>query len=433
MILKIIFLLLVKIIHAELIDAELIDKSSTDQYHQKSSLYAWLERRSNLRKAKSDVLVNKILSSDVSFVDSEIFIPSTLGQKNHTSSTLNNAEKRNEVVFTVAMSETFMRRDVRNFVGTLRNTGFNGDIVVGIMKNSQEDFINALIEFNTIIYLIDVECKDITSDHRMCSLKQNNKNNNHEENPVKFSINMLRYYLYKWWSIKYTNPNTMILISDFRDVFFQSNPFKYRKELWNDDKSPYDLIIFQEAHPMKTILRCPFNSGWIKSCYGKDKLYQIGTFPVSCSGITIGLRDSILIYSHIMISQLNPKIRLGKNNKSNSKSLMTNKNCISLGMDQGFHNWLIYGGILNKFMNIKKFQQGEGPVSTIGAFYQGKNALLKYNLSEWKILRGKNDQKYISNWDNLPSPVVHQADRFLESDLKDDYTKHLKIFQKFVH
>lgn len=36
-----------------------------------------------------------------------------------------------------------------------------------------------------------------------------------------FSINMIRYHLYQWWATKYSN-NALVMISDFRDVFFQS-------------------------------------------------------------------------------------------------------------------------------------------------------------------------------------------------------------------
>ena len=63
-------------------------------------------------------------------------------------------------------------------------------------------------------------------------------------------------------------------------------------------------------------------------------------------------------------------------------------------------------------MDLKIYQQGEGPVNTVGAFY-GDRAVLKFSLEEWKILRGTAPQKYIHNWNGDISPVIHQADRFL--------------------
>ena len=56
-------------------------------------------------------------------------------------------------------------------------------------------------------------------------------------------------------------------------------------------------------------------------------------------------------------------------------------------MDQGFHNWLVYSGQLDKYMDIKVYQQGEGPVNTVGAFF-GERALLKFDLKTWKVLQG---------------------------------------------
>ena len=57
-------------------------------------------------------------------------------------------------------------------------------------------------------------------------------------------------------------------------------------------------------------------------------------------------------------------------------------------MDQGFHNYLLYGGALNKVLRVKVFQQGEGAVNTVGAFFQGKRALIKRSLADWQVLAG---------------------------------------------
>ena len=45
------------------------------------------------------------------------------------------------------------------------------------------------------------------------------------------------------------------------------------------------------------------------------------------------------------------------------------KKCISAGMDQGFHNYLLYSNILNRVIDIKVFPQGEGPVNTLGTVH----------------------------------------------------------------
>jgi hypothetical protein len=40
-------------------------------------------------------------------------------------------------------------------------------------------------------------------------------------------VTLLRYYIYQLWALSYPE-STEIMLSDYRDVFFQSNPFKYK-------------------------------------------------------------------------------------------------------------------------------------------------------------------------------------------------------------
>jgi hypothetical protein len=87
-------------------------------------------------------------------------------------------------------------------------------------------------------------------------------------------------------------------------------------------------------------------------------------------------------------------------------------NCLRFGVDQGFHNVLLYSHIFTEFLDVKVFQQGEGPANILGGFF-GENKLLRAYLSEWKILRGEAPYKYVYNWNGEISPMVHQTDRFL--------------------
>ena len=73
--------------------------------------------------------------------------------------------------------------------------------------------------------------------------------------------------------------------------------------------------------------------------------------------------------------------------------------------------------------------QGDGPVNTIGAFFPGELALLKFNLTQWQILKGDGRDKYIVNWNGERSPVVHQYDRFQESDIKPHARYHFAAMQ----
>lgn len=89
-----------------------------------------------------------------------------------------------------------------------------------------------------------------------------------------------------------------------------------------------------------------------------------------------------------------------------------NKKCWGLGVDQTFHNYLLYTGTFHQLMRVKVFPQGEGPVNTLGGFF-GDSKILRASLAEWKILRGEEAYKYVYNWNGEISSVVHQLDRYL--------------------
>ena len=111
-----------------------------------------------------------------------------------------------------------------------------------------------------------------------------------------------------------------------------------------------------------------------------------------------------------MIEQVDPesRARFGINGK-----IQDSPGCVSVGMDQGFHNWLLHSGKLRKIMKVKTFYQGEGPVNTVGAFYPGWTSMFNFKLEDWGILKGSAiGEQYFANWNGDPSPVVHQADRY---------------------
>lgn len=375
-----------------------------------STLFEWHQKRAEMRAAKLTQLIGKIMLTNVP----SPFAP-TAKSPAHTT--------KGQAVFAVGMDETYMRKDARRFVTTLRNTGYTGDIVVAVDKNSQAAFIDTLHLNKCIVYVVEAECSGPETGHRVCSLRG-------EQSTAKFSINMIRYHLYRWWAMKYEEEATL-LISDFRDVFFQSNPFEYRKgDIYGRyvHAPVHDLIVYQEAHPLKSIKRCVFNAGWVRNCYGADALKSIGHHPVSCSGVSMGTRNGILAYSYLMTQHLNPRMRYAKSLNSATKEQLTNDKCVTIGMDQGFHNFLLYSGVLDKFLRVKRYQQGEGQVNTIGAFYPGKRALIKKSLKEWGLLVGNEGDLYFTNWNGDPSPVIHQSDRFDDIDLKGAETR-LRAFK----
>lgn len=133
-----------------------------------------------------------------------------------------------------------------------------------------------------------------------------------------------------------------------------------------------------------------------------------------------------------MIQQLDPKIRFQHGVQFNTTM---NENCVSAGMDQGFHNWIVYSGQLEKFMNVKIFQQGEGPVNTVGSLI-GHHSLFNFTFEDWGVLRGESPKKYFYNWNGDISPVVHQYDRIPLDQVSGGYGNHFggirRAFDRFI-
>lgn len=174
-----------------------------------------------------------------------------------------------------------MIKDAIFFAGTARKAGFTGDIVVAVLPNSNTDFLNKLKQYNVSIFLVPIECSG-RSDVR-CKF----------HNEADFPITLARHYAYQTWASKYSK-DAYIMVADFRDVLFQSNPFKNKFEDWGP--SNYDLVLFQEAHPNRVINRCPHTGGLTLGCYGKDVYRKVGPNTISSSGVIFGTRDAIIVY-----------------------------------------------------------------------------------------------------------------------------------------
>jgi hypothetical protein len=402
---------------AEKADHEALLKSHFRGRSEKADHEALLKshfrgRSSNAKKSRLVRLLDEVQQS------SQVppwFKPESWGAQQNPASA--------QAVFSAALSKDYTSLEGQMFCGTLRETGYKGDIVVAVQPDAQKSLLLQLKRCGAIVYIVRTSCSGVEPDIKCRILDPQGAPT--PTGAIDFSPNVLRYQLYQWWARQY-NSSVLeeVMVSDFADVFFQSNPFSYRT--WEWGRPHYQLALFQEPYPNKAIYRCPFNSGWVHGCYGEEALRKIGANPVICSGVVMGTRDAIVAFSSLLISQLDPHVRTGEKDSSN-------QGCLSLGMDQGLTNWMAYGGLLERFMSVKVLPQGEGPVNTIGAYYPGTRALLKHDLKAWGILQGSGSDKWIANFNGDASPCVHQADRFLGSDLQEGYMNELKVAKAVDH
>ena len=174
------------------------------------------------------------------------------------------------------------------FLPTLRQF-HTGDIVIAVGYGCPTGFFEFLQKFDVIVYDLPMRKLEGSSlvQHYFTTLPVEARN------ITALPIPILRYFVYQYWIQKYSS-SSVVLLSDFRDVFFQRSPFTYMPNLWM--KSKASLAVALEVFPNKVIRKCAFNRPWIAQCFGSAGADLIDRQVVSCSGVVMGARDATLIY-----------------------------------------------------------------------------------------------------------------------------------------
>eukprot|EP00948_MAST-09A_sp_MAST-9A-sp1_P003110 g3110.t1 len=278
---------------------------------------------------------------------------------------------------------------LKRFVRSLRNTGYMGDIVLAV-DNPSEDVQRYLYQEGVIS--VDISLDAINLDANLDSFDK---------------VRVPRFRKYQEWAQFY--PDGIMLMTDTRDVFFQSHPFPSEIEniffpRTNSDSPPQssiELAFFEEDSRM-TIAKCKYNRDWVISCWGEDMLEKIGSNPILCSGTIYATAKGIMRYTTAMLEEANTMYAspAGVSQKEGQHG----KACRN---DQAYHNVLFYTGKFSRLdseshSNIKVFSQGNGVVNTLGYVIALGDSPL-------------DSEGFVVQSDGITrSPVVHQYDRNLE-------------------
>ena len=150
--------------------------------------------------------------------ESDTFKPSPWSAM-HTEST--------NAIFTMAMKQgqsdyksCSSPNDFILFLGTARKV-FDGDIVIAVDASLVTIEIKAiLIHYKAVVYEIPQD---------LCAKETRSIFCGSQDERVPASV--FRYFFYEKWASAY-NENVLLLLADFRDILFQSNPFEYRQSEW---------------------------------------------------------------------------------------------------------------------------------------------------------------------------------------------------------
>lgn len=175
--------------------------------------------------------------------------------------------------------------------------------------------------------------------------------------------------------------------TDFRDVWFQSNPFS--PHLLHRHEEARHSIVLATEFANATIGGSNWNAHWIESCWGSAFLSSITTASIVCSGTIMATPLGLEVLRDAMLSEMAVTATLS--------------GCDA--RDQGHLNYLYYAGKLaSRGVRVEAEPRGFGIVNTVGYITRHRTG---------KRITAFCDPKtgQVLNNDGTVSAVVHQFDR----------------------
>jgi hypothetical protein len=300
--------------------------------------------------------------------------------------------------------------DLTIFVGSLRKTGYQGHIILGVNDDIEESVLDYFKMRNVTpiivsyshctfepFYKTKEELKAETSsslvrDLTVCA-----------EAYPDVKLRWAKYPMGIDWLEKCKTCTGPVMITDVRDVYFQYDPFG------PGTPEVTGLQVFEE-HPGVT------TEHWLVDWPVGDCKGVHFKKPMLCSGTTVGTPEAMIKYLATMYKEMRRWI---KDPKCRFKTMAD---------DQSIHNWLFYNGDLEGAVAVK-FR--EGIVNTVGfegdkIFRENEKrhqdegdrhpdvqpfpgaTLRTWISTDYGIT---NEDGEFTNLDGTVSPVIHQYDR----------------------
>lgn len=295
---------------------------------------------------------------------------------------LNQASRTQVVPTVIALASGYNLRAYQRFVGSLRATQYEGNIILGISPTLSSESRQYLESQNVTLFEVHL----VPCTYQNYTDEQYNQRQKCAAPYPHWKIQWGRYALIRDWLNGCKECQGPILLTDARDVYFQRDPFQDEPR----GETIHGLHVFEESPLVRT-------TQWLVDWPVKDcKGLQLDE-PMLCSGTTLGTRDAVMKYLHRMAREFDnwvqdPKCRFA-----------------TIGDDQSIHNYLFYTGQLPYATAIP---HRSGIVHTVGI--EGSN-LYQDHVAYWKT-KGK-DQGYANS-----QPYQTATDKtWIQSELVDDY------------
>ncbi len=166
------------------------------------------------------------------------------------------------------------------FFNSLRATGFAGDI--SLFTSGVEP--GALMEIRAHgVLTLESPCRDMTSRTKTSPLWKYLRFAPAGLHPWLLrnisEIATLRHFLYEQHLAQNLSRYRQVLLTDVRDVAFQTNPFAAPLEP--------GVQVFEEDGRHSLATR-PINAAWIRESFGLATLQELGHLPILCAGTLLG-------------------------------------------------------------------------------------------------------------------------------------------------
>ena len=177
----------------------------------------------------------------------------------------------------------------QRFVGSLRKSGFRGNIILGVAPDVSPDVLEYFRQRNVIPKKLKwVDCTYKTSAEDKADIfKKTTCSDPYPDIKIRWS----RFPLQRDWLKECETCTGPVLIMDVRDSYFQLDPF-------GPGSGPITGLQVFEEHPSQT------TGHWlVKPIVEKCKGISF-VEPMLCSGTTIGTRAAMLKYLEIMYGEM---------------------------------------------------------------------------------------------------------------------------------
>ncbi len=290
----------------------------------------------------------------------------------------------------------------RRLVGSLRHTGYDGHIILGVHSKIPLNEENFLIKMDVTMYNVEmVVCDESISTGGNVKGNIRGKCSTGLEN---LKLEWGRFEMARQWLNACKQCTGWSLVMDTRDLFFQAHPFK---DLPSPHRTDADLLFIEEIaphtcpidDPKRSFISGNFrNKAHIVPCYGNIEYDQYSKRPVLCSGTVIGTREGTLRFLSVLVNEFH---------ENNAKE---NLKCRSPSTtDQWTMNWLYYNGYFGYPERTKTIPWGTGPVQTVGKPCVNKEN--KPSTGAKDIVKQNENGLIVNIFDGKIAPVVHQFDR----------------------